>query len=363
MAKPKAKKKLRPSQETDPPSQEPETQTQGFSGGLLPDTRLPPRLFATDWFPTNRLNIYSSPEILHFLCRVLRGSCVFQTIRESSFRKLFDIPARQCPDVDLEEKENVDVDVEKNAGVDDAATETYELPPTQSPKKKKKTHRRHTSFNTLRARCKKSGTSNQSESEQDVDLEEKGNVDVDVEKSACVDDAAMETDELPQTQSPNEQYVPDTDHHSVEPEHAAPLDEDPPTDKYVDAMETDRHQEPQSPIISQYVAHLHRHASQLLITHSQAATVHTTSVHDSGVHSSQTPKTEEKIETTPPRGGKRPGTKSVIYDKADHPDSPEIKHLLFHGVRIYDPESPKTPPSNPPILTPQLVHPLRQGRV
>ncbi|KAJ4910414.1 Uncharacterized protein Rs2_05035 [Raphanus sativus] len=144
----------------------------------------------------------------------------FNTLRTRCKKKLGHLISLN--DVDLEEKENVDVDVEKNAGVDDAAMETDELPQTQSPKKKKKTHRRHTSFNTLRARCKKSGTSNQSESEEriqqmffiyfytfpyifanslDVDLEEKGNVDVDVEKSAGVDDAAMETDELPQTQS------------------------------------------------------------------------------------------------------------------------------------------------------------------
>ncbi|CAN7139806.1 unnamed protein product, partial [Brassica rapa subsp. narinosa] len=61
------------------------------------DTRLPERLFVTDRFPRNRLNIYSRPNILAFLCHVLRGSEAFAKIRESSFGKLFDLPTRQCP--------------------------------------------------------------------------------------------------------------------------------------------------------------------------------------------------------------------------------------------------------------------------
>ncbi|CAN6810662.1 unnamed protein product, partial [Brassica oleracea] len=56
------------------------------------DTRLPERLFATDRFPRNRLNIYSRPNILAFVRHVLRGSEAFAKIRKSSFRKLFDLP-------------------------------------------------------------------------------------------------------------------------------------------------------------------------------------------------------------------------------------------------------------------------------
>ncbi|KAF2607736.1 hypothetical protein F2Q68_00045499 [Brassica cretica] len=89
MTKKKAKKKPTATQEPDPP--------QDASGSLQPDLRLPPRLFATDRFPTKRLNIYSSPEILPFLRHVLRDTKEFQIIRESCFGKLFDIPARQCP--------------------------------------------------------------------------------------------------------------------------------------------------------------------------------------------------------------------------------------------------------------------------
>ncbi|KAF8116975.1 hypothetical protein N665_0013s0034 [Sinapis alba] len=65
-----------------------------LAGSLQPDLRLPPRLFVTDRFPTKRLNIYSSPEILSFLSHVLRDTPEFQTIRESCFGNLFDIPAQ-----------------------------------------------------------------------------------------------------------------------------------------------------------------------------------------------------------------------------------------------------------------------------
>lgn len=68
-----------------------------LSAGTQPDPRLPLRLFATDRFPIKKLNIYSSPEILPFLRNVLRGTPEFQTIRQSCFGKLFDIPARQAP--------------------------------------------------------------------------------------------------------------------------------------------------------------------------------------------------------------------------------------------------------------------------
>ncbi|KAF8092023.1 hypothetical protein N665_0427s0004 [Sinapis alba] len=53
-------------------------------------------MFATDRFPSGRLNIYSKPDILAFVREVLRDTPEFQTIRESSFGKLFDLPARQC---------------------------------------------------------------------------------------------------------------------------------------------------------------------------------------------------------------------------------------------------------------------------
>ncbi|KAJ4882122.1 ULP_PROTEASE domain-containing protein [Raphanus sativus] len=41
---------------------------------------------------------------------------------------------------------------------------------------------------------------------------------------------------------------------------------------------------------------------------------------------------------------------SKVYDKADHPNSPEINHILHHGMTIYDPISPDPPLSAGPIF-------------
>lgn len=41
---------------------------------------------------------------------------------------------------------------------------------------------------------------------------------------------------------------------------------------------------------------------------------------------------------------------SKVYDKADHPNSPEIHHILHHGMTIYDPISPDPPLSAGPIF-------------
>ncbi|KAF3524228.1 hypothetical protein F2Q69_00050259 [Brassica cretica] len=64
---------------------------------------------------------------------------------------------------------------------------------------------------------------------------------------------------------------------------------------------------------------------------------------------------EESNQTTvPPHPlrhlSNRPEPNSVIYDKSDHPNSPELHHFLFHGVRIYDHISPDPHLSNPPIF-------------
>ncbi|CAN6838581.1 unnamed protein product, partial [Brassica oleracea] len=67
-----------------------------FTGNNQPDHRLPPRLFATDRFPSGRHNIYSKPELLAFIHHVLRDTEEFKYIRSSCFGKLFDLPARQC---------------------------------------------------------------------------------------------------------------------------------------------------------------------------------------------------------------------------------------------------------------------------
>uniref|UniRef100_A0A0D3E7D8 Ubiquitin-like protease family profile domain-containing protein n=2 Tax=Brassica oleracea var. oleracea TaxID=109376 RepID=A0A0D3E7D8_BRAOL len=90
MRKPKSKKKVLVEDEETPPQYE-------VGDPSSPDLRLPPRLFATDRFPTRRHNIYSSPDLLPFIRNVLRDTAEFETIRRSCFGKLFDLPARQCP--------------------------------------------------------------------------------------------------------------------------------------------------------------------------------------------------------------------------------------------------------------------------
>ncbi|XP_024009390.1 uncharacterized protein LOC112084478 [Eutrema salsugineum] len=61
------------------------------------DNRLPERLFATDRFPINRINVYSKPDTLTFLHDVLRDTPEFETILNSPFGRLFDIPAASAP--------------------------------------------------------------------------------------------------------------------------------------------------------------------------------------------------------------------------------------------------------------------------
>ncbi|KAF3573030.1 hypothetical protein F2Q69_00058342 [Brassica cretica] len=70
---------------------------QNMQGNNQPDHRLPPRLFATDRFPSGRLNIYSKPDLLAFIRHTLRDTEELDYIRRSCFGKLFDLPARQCP--------------------------------------------------------------------------------------------------------------------------------------------------------------------------------------------------------------------------------------------------------------------------
>ncbi|KAG2306840.1 hypothetical protein Bca52824_026588 [Brassica carinata] len=191
---------------------------------------------------------------------------------------------------------------------------------------------------------------------------------------------------------------------SHEEDQGAPIDQD------VDAMLRDDHDLPQSPIISQYAAQLHREASENPTRPPDAnpdETIHTAPVHvskdtdmntaeqnpsgqdvdtvvqelvdvhnspDQAVHPEpQSPRTsqnangtEEDIQTTPAREETNPKTTetrtfgtlypgrwdppSKIYHKADHPDSPEISHILHRCVRIYEKESQDPPSSRGPIF-------------
>ncbi|KAG5375033.1 hypothetical protein IGI04_039629 [Brassica rapa subsp. trilocularis] len=240
-------------------------------------------------------------------------------------------------------------------------------------KKKKTSHPMQRSFHTLISRSKKPATSHKARHE-----------------------------------APIHQDAPDTSHHQHQPVQAPPLDDDHPTDQSVllrlwdvDAMETDEQPSSQSPIISQYAVHLQRQASASLNIPLQTTpndspprtptpfsspdsveTIHTPTVHGLSDHNHTTVHTspdhnsdsemippdenttntipEDDIQTTPNQPivpphphrhlSNRPEPKSVIYDKSDHPNSPEINHILCHGLRIYDPISPDPPLSNPPIF-------------
>ncbi|CAG7895522.1 unnamed protein product [Brassica rapa] len=200
-------------------------------------------------------------------------------------------------------------------------------------KKKKTSHPMQRSFHTLISRSKKPATSHKARHE-----------------------------------APIHQDVPDTSHHQHQPVQAPPLDDDHPTDQDVDAMETDEQPSSQSPIISHSpdsVETIHTPTVHGLSDHNHT-TVHTSPDHNSDSEmippDENTTNTipEDDIQTTPNQPivpphphrhlSNRPEPKSVIYDKSDHPNSPEINHILCHGLRIYDPISPDPPLSNPPIF-------------
>ncbi|CAF2150442.1 unnamed protein product [Brassica napus] len=139
------------------------------------------------------------------------------------------------------------------------------------------------------------------------------------------------------------------------------------TQSDVDAMETDEQPSSQSPIITppDSVETIHTPTVHISPDHNHT-TVHTSPDHNSDSEmippDENTTNTipEDDIQTTPNQPivpphphrhlSNRPEPKSVIYDKSDHPNSPEINHILCHGLRIYDPISPDPPLSNPPIF-------------
>ncbi|KAG2314558.1 hypothetical protein Bca52824_017680 [Brassica carinata] len=61
-----------------------------------PDERLPERLFATDRYPSRRLNVYSTLEYLLIVRDVRRGIPEMDRLIGSCFRKLFELPFRRC---------------------------------------------------------------------------------------------------------------------------------------------------------------------------------------------------------------------------------------------------------------------------
>ncbi|KAJ0247299.1 hypothetical protein HA466_0167310 [Hirschfeldia incana] len=61
-----------------------------------PDVRLPPRLFATDRYPSRRLNVYSLLEYLLIVRDELRGTAKMERLLSSCFGPLFNLHVRRC---------------------------------------------------------------------------------------------------------------------------------------------------------------------------------------------------------------------------------------------------------------------------
>ncbi|KAH0872757.1 hypothetical protein HID58_070119 [Brassica napus] len=64
--------------------------------GDRPDERLPEILFATDRYPSRRLNVYLSLDFLVAVKDVLRGTPEMDRILGSCFGKLFELHVRRC---------------------------------------------------------------------------------------------------------------------------------------------------------------------------------------------------------------------------------------------------------------------------
>ncbi|CAH8390065.1 unnamed protein product [Eruca vesicaria subsp. sativa] len=185
------------------------------------------------------------------------------------------------------------------------------------------------------------------------------------------------------------------------------------------AMETDDPPQSHSPIISKYAAHIHRQTPLMSTIHTTTVhdsaehnntsvntspvhdsgdhnntSVHTSPVHDNSDHNNNTDHASPDHETgeqdriadnIPPSSHSSPvhiatiflpsqntdmispaadeqyHPNSVIYDKSDHPNSPEINHILLHGKRIYDPISPDPTFSNPPVFDSKIGPSSPQG--
>ncbi|KAF3524229.1 hypothetical protein F2Q69_00050258 [Brassica cretica] len=366
MTKKKAKKKPTATLEPDPP--------QDASGSLQPDLRLPPRLFATDRFPTKRLNIYSSPEILPFLRHLLclpkntlwsvfggnplrYGLQEFGTVtglncasfpegyhpntaksvvagKDEIWKRLFGkkkiqdsfrlqgfpltlqlvafraipqllsfIPAQ--PDqrtlMDLEDgylpQHNFinSLNIRRVEFSSDLAVSPI-IPIESQPQSgwgewpndpkddcviyMEQLIVDHFTFNKgmwpagvttepLLKKPKDRGHRNEkvpTRVKQSLKPKKVIEKETSSRKQRRISSKNPATSHQVGQEAPIDQDAPDTSHHSLEPEQVAPLDDDPPTDQDVDAMETDEHPASQSPIISEYAVHLQRQASASLNT-------------------------------------------------------------------------------------------------
>ncbi|KAG5386850.1 hypothetical protein IGI04_038320 [Brassica rapa subsp. trilocularis] len=238
-------------------------------------------------------------------------------------------------------------------------------------RRKKRSHARPSSFNKLLSRRKQSKTPPHTP-----------------EPSQNQDDAPMETDELPQTTSPIISQYEAQLHRDSADDHLA---SSPVTDNGIHTESV--HVSPNHNNTSAHTSPVHNvHPSQpspvyatpplshlsLASSHTSDHFIHFQSVHVSPNHTNacvhtspdhndysrqvspvfnQTPQPSQVIThpnddtddyDEPPRTpvSKQPPwdeLNSVVYDKSDHPNSPKINHILYHGVRIYDPINPDPP--------------------
>ncbi|KAH0884369.1 hypothetical protein HID58_060465 [Brassica napus] len=429
MRKPKTKKKVKISDEETPPQNE-------IGGTSLPDLRLPPRLFATDRFPTKRLNIYSSPDLLPFIRNVLRDMPELETIRQSCFGKLFDLPARQCPMscklIHLFLTRQL-VSLPKNTlrsafggspfryGLEEFGIVTGLpcgfFPERYNPNTGKAIvagKDRHNSINSIDI-CRVKFDPNlvvtpiipiESQAQpgwglwpddvkDDKPLIKKPKNRV-KKKAASIKQSLKSRQPFRRKQRRISSYVtrssrPQLHQRSTYGDgdlsfnacEAAPLRDETISFLIQDdsPMETDELPQTRSPIISQYEAQLHRDSTADHLASSPVSDpcIHTQSVHVSPNHNNTSVHASpdhniDSVQVSPVYLGTTHHTPPVsqmithtndatddyneppLYDKSDHPHSPEIHHILYHGVRIYDAINPDPPifdSSIPPASLPR----------
>ncbi|KAH0885370.1 LOW QUALITY PROTEIN: hypothetical protein HID58_061466, partial [Brassica napus] len=208
-------------------------------------------------------------------------------------------------------------------------------------RRKKQSHARQSSFNKLFSRCKQSNTPSHTP--------EPTRTPTDVLHNQ--DDGPMETDVLPQTTSPIiSQYEAQLHRDSA----YDPLASFPASDHCIHTRSvhvssnhnnTCVHTSPDHNVDSRQVSPVFNHTPPVsqMITHPNDAT-------DDYDEPPRTP-----VSVQPPWDE----LNSVVYDKSDHPNSPEINHILYHGVRIYDAINPDPPifdssiPCSRLLLSPQ----------
>uniref|UniRef100_A0A0D3BWB9 Ubiquitin-like protease family profile domain-containing protein n=1 Tax=Brassica oleracea var. oleracea TaxID=109376 RepID=A0A0D3BWB9_BRAOL len=189
-------------------------------------------------------------------------------------------------------------------------------------RRKKRSHGRQSSFNTSFSRRKQSNTPSHSPEPTPTHTDGLHNQ----------DDSPMETDELPQTRSPIISQYEAQLHRDSTADHLA---SSPVSDPCIHTQSfhvspnhnnTSVHTSPDHNIDSVQVSPVYLGT----IHHTPPVSQMITHTNDATDDYNEPPRTPVSVQ--PPWSE----LNSVVYDKSDHPNSPEIHHILYHGVRIYD---------------------------